>query len=217
MGNRNDAPRDFNHTANSSASTSSSQKHNKTLSAPTIKQMKTIDFLDEMISALDQELPPDPSPNPKYELKKKIRAYDTNDFDECLGQIEDEFDGFSTDDMSDMHQPKQTYSKITKCRSNKKNTKQDNSIYVEEIKRVQSLFRYSKQLGKGGTCRVLLVHKKKDEREQYALKELSKNDKYNESLFAKEIQLLQLLSNNVNVVDFYAAFQTAHQNCWESN
>eukprot|EP01083_Nonionella_stella_P317197 1153661_1 len=209
MGNRNTVSRqsrDFSHTANSNSS-NTTKKHKHTLSAPVIKQMKTIDFLDEMISALDQELPaPDPPSEPNYELKKKIRAYNTNDFDECLGQIEDEFDGFSTDDMADIDYvvAKQTHSKY---RSNK-NMKQDKSIYVQEIKRIQSLFRYSKQLGKGGTCRVLLVHKKKDEREQYALKELSKNDKYNESLFAKEIQLLQLLNNNVNVVDFYAAYQT---------
>jgi len=93
---------------------------------------------------------------------------------------------------------------------NGKNKTNDKQLYVEQVENIKSIFKYKKQLGKGGTCRVILVEKRTNRTEQYALKELSKSDKYNEELFAKEIQLLRLLSDNIHVVDYYASYQTKY-------
>ena len=81
-------------------------------------------------------------------------------------------------------------------------------VYVSPVGDIASIYRYSKQLGKGGTCRVMLVSKVQAQGKQYALKELDKSDRFNEELFAKEIQLLQLLKDNVHVLDFADAYQT---------
>eukprot|EP01084_Bolivina_argentea_P153894 268313_1 len=167
--------------------------------------MTTNDFLDDMIDDINDDEnkinDTNITHNDEYILKKKICAYNTNEFDDLFDEVSDTID-------NDYESTKNTKSK-TKITSHSKTSNYigNKSLYVQQVLNIKSIFSYRKQLGKGGTCRVILVRDKNNNK-QYALKELSKSDKYNEELFAKEVQLLQLLTDNKNILDYYNSYQT---------
>jgi len=182
--------------------------------SPDIQNATTNDFLEAMANDIDDKKTANESPTPTattpndanskaYVLKKKICAYNTNEFDDLFSAVATEIDSEYVDSTPS--------SQITanKALSNGQHSDSNTKLlYVPQIENIKLVFRYRKQLGKGGTCRVMMVESRKNKAEKFALKELSKHDKYNEELFAKEIQLLRLLADNVHVVDYYAAYQT---------
>ena len=73
---------------------------------------------------------------------------------------------------------------------------------------IASIFKYKKVLGKGVSCRVLLVdHKHSDK--QYALKEMTRANRKNCLLFISEVNILQKLKHP-HIVKFEDIFMVIH-------
>ena len=237
MGNHSARPRGFNDAPSTPNSPRIDTANNKQSSPNMAKNMNTNDFLDDMLVDIGptnynnsnnngKQSKASEKKEPEYNLKKKVCAYNTNEFNSIFEQVSEEIDD-SYDNINNSTSPSinsQTVNsistKLTNHHKNNNGNNNNNQLYVEQVDNIKQIFKYRKQLGKGGTCRVILVEKRKTHKnknknknkykEKYALKELSKHDKYNEELFAKEIQLLRLLSDNINVVDYYASYQTKY-------
>ena len=72
------------------------------------------------------------------------------------------------------------------------------------VSNINTIFRYISQLGKGASCRVLkAIHLKNNK--LYAVKELTKSDEINKTLFEKEVHLLRKLLHP-NIVRYYDCY-----------
>ena len=89
---------------------------------------------------------------------------ESNEFDEILNETMDELEPQYTPEPSPAQSP--------------------STLYIPKVKRIKDSFQYIKQLGSGGTCKVMLVSQNG---KLLALKEMSKREPHNEEMFAKEV------------------------------
>ena len=75
---------------------------------------------------------------------------------------------------------------------------------TNQVKDLDDIFEYVKQLGSGGSCRVILARHKRS-KNYYALKQLKRQVTYNSHAFVQEIKILKLL-DHVNIVRFEDAY-----------
>lgn len=108
---------------------------------------------------------------------------------------------------------KSNYSNSKKSKKNKKDKKKEkqhewsdlpNVSLLDPNQNIEELFSIDRELGRGGSCRVLRVTKISD-RTQFAMKELLRDDEWNPILFRQEIAVLHTL-RHPNILEYCEAY-----------